>query len=82
MAASQLGFEAVAFTVWLTTVLGTPWSWRKFRGGPEVEWVGFSIVWASYKLGVSSRRAAWIRNWIEQVLAEGSVDLGNLTPPP
>ena len=46
-------------------VLGAPLAWEKFRGGLEVEWVGF---WASlrlFRIGISAGRTDWILQQVE-----------------
>jgi hypothetical protein len=40
--------------------LGTPWKWRKFRGGNSCSWIGYWMDWQEFRLGLSVSRAAWI----------------------
>ena len=35
----QCGMETALYGIWLMSVLGTPWAWKKFRGG-QVPWIG------------------------------------------
>ena len=41
-------------------VLRVPLSWRKLRGGLEVEWVGFLLDVRRFRLGFSERRREWV----------------------
>ena len=42
-------------TVFFYEVIGMPWSWTKFRGGLEVDWVGYWVDYKSFSTGL--RRA-------------------------
>ena len=55
--------------------LGTPFKFKKFRGGDVVQWVGNEINLKDHALGISVARATWLRNWVGNVLAEGSVEV-------
>ena len=57
-------------TLW---ALGWPFKWTKFRGGHEVEWVGYAVHYAEYKLGISVTRSRWVKSWTDKLLAEGRV---------
>ena len=37
-----------------------PFSWSKFGGGTEVEWVGDWLDLARFALGISAKRQAWV----------------------
>ena len=53
--------------------LGWPFKWAKFRGGHEVEWVGYAVHYAEFKLGISANRAAWVISWIDRLLRDKKV---------
>ena len=53
--------------------LGWPFKWTKFRGGHEVEWVGYAIHYAEYKLGISASRSGWVCSWIDKLLNQRRV---------
>ena len=72
-AGDQAGIEALGLGVFLLQALGAPWSWRKFRGGRSTEWVGFAVDFARYRLGISAKRAAWIRTWCSRQLEAGKL---------
>ena len=57
-------------TMW---ALGWPFKWAKFRGGHEVEWVGYAVHYREYKVGISANRAAWVIGWIDKLLKERRV---------
>ena len=48
---------------WL--MAGTPFKWSKFRGGVQLEYVGFAFDYFRFTLGLSERRAAWIIEYID-----------------
>ena len=39
-AADQQGIQEIVYGIWFLHVLGTPWAWKKFRGGRQAAWVG------------------------------------------
>jgi hypothetical protein len=55
--------------------LGVPLKWSKFRGGFDLEWVGFAFSHKSYSIGISETRANWLCKWIADVLKSGLVDI-------
>ena len=50
---------------WL--MVGTPFSWKKFRGGTALDYVGFWTDYAKFRLGLSEKRAAWVIRTIEEL---------------
>ena len=48
---------------WL--MVGTPFKWSKFRGGVQLEYVGFAFDYYRFTLGLSERRAAWIIEYVD-----------------
>ena len=48
---------------WL--LVGTPFSWRKFRGGVALDYVGFWTDYSRFELGLSEKRAMWVIKVIE-----------------
>ncbi len=51
--------------VWL--LVGTPFSWKKFRGGLELDYVGFWTDYARFRIGLSEKRAAWVIKTVESL---------------
>lgn len=45
-------------------VLGTPFSYKKFKGGLQVQFVGFELDYAAHTIGITARRSAWIVEFI------------------
>ncbi|CAE7495048.1 unnamed protein product [Symbiodinium natans] len=43
---------------WL--MCGAPMSWKKFRGGLELDFVGFFTDYGRFELGLSEKRATWV----------------------
>ena len=52
---------------WL--LVGTPFSWKKFRGGLELDYVGFWTDYSRFQLGLSEKRAQWVVKVIDEVEA-------------
>ena len=43
-----------------------------------VQWVGFEVNFTEHAVGISKSRATWLRNWVENVLTEGRVEVKDL----
>ena len=63
--------------VFLWVALGVPFKWAKFRGGQEVDWIGYWVSFSQFRLGISASRAQWVRGWIAKILEEGSVNIND-----
>ena len=77
-AESQKEVEATAFLVFLWRVLGFPFRWNKFKGGTDVDWIGYRVEVRVYAVGISERRAIWLARWLRARLDEGVVDMSDL----
>ncbi|CAE7206607.1 unnamed protein product [Symbiodinium sp. CCMP2592] len=55
--------------LWMSLALlcmqGTPFSEKKWRGGLQLDWVGYWIDYGRFKLGISEKRCQWIIRSIE-----------------
>ncbi|CAE7332120.1 unnamed protein product, partial [Symbiodinium microadriaticum] len=52
----------------LYLALGTPFSFKKFKGGFKVPFVGYELDYSTWKVGMSDARGAWIISWIKTVI--------------
>ena len=62
----------VLAAVLLLEILGTPFSYRQFRGGFEVDWVGDWVDEKHFETGLSEARATWLKTWTLDKLATGT----------
>ena len=51
---------------WL--MLGTPFTWKKFRGGLCLDWCGYYLDYRRFQLGISEARCKWLIDFIRKVL--------------
>ena len=79
LARTQAQVKAAGFLVFLLSLLGVPFSWKKFRGGTELSWIGYWSDFRAFRLGVSQARADWVVKWIQGRLDEGRVDINDFT---
>lgn len=63
----------VAIVVLLS--VGAPMKWSKFRGGYQLDWVGYHFCHKEYTIGISLKRAEWVVNWVSLLLSTGSVNV-------
>ena len=50
-----------------------PISWKKVRGGLEVQWIGYQLDVDKFARGVSAKKVRWVDEWISRRLQEGGV---------
>ena len=48
-------------------LVGTPFAYHKFRGGLEVEFVGYCLSYKHSCAGISPKRTSWVMCWIDEV---------------
>lgn len=48
---------------------GAPFGYHKFKGGLQLDYVGFWLDYAKFSLGVSERRSNWIIRFVEEMQA-------------
>ena len=78
LAESQPQVEAIGFAVFFLSLLGVPFSWKKFKGGTELDWIGYWMDVRASRFGVSLKRATWLSSWLRARVAEGRVDMRDL----
>ena len=68
---SRFGLVRILASIFLLENLGVPFAWKKFSGGTEHSWIGFSGFVFERRLGISQSRADWLVAWIRRTKAEG-----------
>ena len=63
--------DTIVTSGYIFTALGVPYSWKKFRGGDSVAWIGFEVDFWRYSVGISGARASWLIGWAEKTLEDG-----------
>ena len=48
-------------------MVGTPFSYRKFRGGFTSDYVGYWVDYSRFEIGISERRAAWLIEFVKKL---------------
>jgi len=51
----------------ILAALGSPFKWKKQRGGMVTEWIGLTTDFGGYALGLSERRAGWLVGWMRKL---------------
>jgi len=60
--------DDLLFAVFLMSFLGLPFSWEKFGGGLQYEWIGFALDLVRFEAGLAEKRRAWLVQWLQEVL--------------
>ena len=50
---------------------GTPFSYKKFRGGFTLDYVGFWMDYGRFQLGISEKRTSWLIEFINRMENDG-----------
>lgn len=79
VADSKRGVADIGFWIFVLTALGVPFKSNKFWGWTDVSCIGSAIDLRRYRLGVSAKRAAWMRAWLLARLEQGRVDKADFT---
>ena len=72
------GIERIVVSIFFFVILGLPFSWKKFAGGLQLSWVGFTIDLESCALGLSVGRATWAMKWLRDRAAEGKARVADM----
>jgi hypothetical protein len=71
IASSAGGRRGITLSFLFLSCLGFPFKWSKQRGGLRVEWIGLFTDYTTYKIGLSPKRAEWMREWVMKLASEG-----------
>lgn len=64
-------FEDLWMVIAAYEILGTPFSFKKFRGGLAVDFIGYHIAYDQQAAGISQKRGDWIVTWIDDLEGDG-----------
>eukprot|EP00439_Symbiodinium_sp_Y106_P033575 s2721_g4.t1 len=56
--------------------VGTPFAYRKFRGGLRIDFIGYHLSYDCWAAGLSQKRCEWVTDWIDRAEANGWMVLG------
>eukprot|EP00438_Fugacium_kawagutii_P029840 Skav200966 [mRNA] locus=scaffold448:569541:570587:- [translate_table: standard] len=54
-------------------ILEIPISWKKVRGGPRVQWIGYQLDVGDFTKGISERKVRWMLEWMEKHRTAGGI---------
>jgi hypothetical protein len=57
----------------LLEAFGFPVSWKKVRGGQQVEWIGYWLDVCTFEVGIGIRKVAWMVRWITDRLNDKGI---------
>ena len=78
LARQKDGVAKIILAIFMYVLLGVPFAWKKFVGGPEFTWVGFTMNIRVGALGLSESRAVWAINWLESTAVQGLVRVADV----
>ena len=60
-------------TIAILTACGMPFSWKKFRGGFQLDWIGYWMDLGRFEVGISASRHEWVCKALRDLLAADMV---------
>ena len=57
-------------------MVGTPFSYKKFRGGFTSDYVGYWLDYSTFEIGISERRTAWLVQFVDQLESDKWLVMG------
>ena len=78
-AAGAEKFLTLIVSLLLWTLAGTPFAWRKLRGGLKGDWLGFWIDYEKFEVGISEKRGLWLLKWAKRILSDRMVQISAMT---
>ena len=67
------GRRGVVLSYAILASLGLPFKWSKTKGGLNVQWIGYETSYATFRLGISEKRANWLAEWTDDLARKGTV---------
>ena len=67
------GRRGVVLSYAILASLGLPFKWSKTKGGLNVQWIGYETSYATFRLGISEKRANWLAEWTDELARTGTV---------
>ena len=67
--AKEIGETGPIIFLWVA--LGVPWKWSKFHRGKEVDWIGYWLSVADFRLEIWEKRADGYGNGFQRPLTRG-----------
>ena len=66
-------WKKILMWLFLFELLEIPVTWKKVRGGAEVDWIGYHLDVAAFTRGINESKRTWILKWIGDKLQQGGV---------
>ena len=71
-------YLALVMSLFLWSMAGTPFSWKKCKGGLKGDWLGYWLDYEKFEIGVSEKRCAWLLKWAKKILADKLVLISSM----
>ena len=72
-------FTMLVLSLFIWVVVGTPFSWKKVKGGLELDWLGYWVDYGRFQLGISESRTQWLIKWGKKILSDKLVLVAAMT---
>ena len=72
-------FTMLALSLFIWVIVGTPFSWKKVKGGLALDWLGYWVDYGRFQLGISEARTQWLIKWGKKILSDKLVLVAAMT---
>ena len=66
-------WKKVLMWLFIYELFEIPITWKKVKGGAEVDWIGYHLNISTFERGVNESKKQWIKKWIDERLEHGGV---------
>ncbi len=70
-AVGEFFWRKLLFWLFVLEVMEVPISYKKVRGGTEIQWIGYQLDVEEFKKGISESKVKWILGWITKKRIDG-----------
>ena len=72
-ATGEYFWRKILFWIFALQVFEFPLSWKKVRGGREVQWIGYQLNVKDFSRGISEKKVRWFSEWLGKHSHAGGV---------
>ena len=72
-ATGEYFWRKILFWIFALQVFELPLSWKKVRGGREVQWIGYQLNVKDFSRGISEKKVRWFSEWLGKHSHAGGV---------
>ena len=64
-------WKKILFWLFVLELMEVPLSWKKVKGGTQVQWIGYQLCVETFRKGISEKKVRWVKDWVLRHLQSG-----------